>query len=355
MLAASLWWTVGRRGKDAAEEKDPEPTAQVETAPLHRGVLERRLVAYGTVIAPPGATRTVTLPFECRVISVATSSGQRVKAGDPVLQVEQSTDAQAVFSTAESAAAAAGQALHDTQRRFQDHLATNQDLLAAQGAARDAQIKLESLQKQSSLADGILRAPFAGVITRIAVQPGAIVPVGGVLAEVATSDDLEARLGIAPADAAEVRPGQEVHISPVETGSTASFSGQVRTIGQSIDPSTRLVDAFVTLHPAGSTPPAMLIGSFLRAEVVTEKKEALLSPRAAVLLEPDGKSGVIYTIKEGHASKHVVNTGLDDGEQVEITGTDGAVSSGLEVVTTGVDELEDGMAVERAGKARAEP
>lgn len=351
--AAAVWWRSGHGGaKDEEEENQKSaepPVASVEVAPLHHGKIERTLTAYGTLASAPGGTRSVSFPFECRVVSVQANIGERVAAGDALLQIEPSADARLALDTARGAQDAAENSLKDVQRRFQARLATNTDLAAAESTARDARLKLDSLKSRTPGGDGSVQAPAAGVVTTIAARPGAVVPAGGPLIEIAVTNRLEARLGIAPPDAAQVKAGQAVHSAAAEARSdlpAVALNGTVRIIGQSVDPATRMVDTFVTLDdPAvGSAP--ILIGTFVRAEIVVETKDALLAPRASLLPKEDQPGhAVLFTIKADKAVKHEVGTGLDDGESVEITSGGDALADGASVATVGAYELEDAMSV----------
>ena len=349
VIGAAVWWTGHKAASDEAD-KEPTPTAQVQTTPLRRGPIERTLIAYGTAIAAPGGVRSVAVPFECRVVAVTTDVGQTIAAGDTVLQIEPSADARLALDTAQSAQDAAEKTLRDVQARFQAHLATNADLQSAQSALRDAQLKFQSLRSRRPGADGLVKAPAAGLITRLPAAPGTVVPAGGPLVELAVENRLEARLGIAPADASEVKEGQSVHLFPVQTHGDAkppAAAGNVRTVGASVDPATRMVDAFVALDASADQGTPILIGAYLRAEIVLERKDALLAPRAAVLpVEGSDTSGSIFTVSKDQAVKHEVRTGLDDGTNVEVIGGGDDLHAGTNVVTGGNYELEDKMAVE---------
>ncbi len=353
LVAGSVaWWFIARRGGEPAASKEEAPVAQVKTAPLRRGSIERTLTAYGTAVAAPGGTRSLSFPFECRVVAVQTNAGQPVKEGDVLLQIEPSADARLALDTARAAQNAADAALKDVQGRFNAHLATNADLATAQSAARDARLKFDSLQSRTPGADGDVRAPAAGLVTSVTARPGMVVPAGGPLVDLAVENRLEARLGIAPADAPQTRAGQAVHLHAVDSnpeGQAGSFAGTLRIVGQSVDPTTRMVDGFASLDPASEHGTAILIGSYLRAEIVVEKKEALLAPRASVLPDPEHPSqGTLFTTRSGQAKKHTVGMGIDDGQNVELTGDTAGLDDGTPVVTEGAYELEDGMTVEVA-------
>jgi membrane fusion protein (multidrug efflux system) len=353
-LGWSVWHALHRGGDkddEATKEKEPAATAEVQVAPLEHGSIERTLTAFGAAVPAPGGTRSLDFPFECRVVAVPVNVGQPVAAGDPVLQIEPSVDARLALDTARNAREAADQALKDAQVRFKSRLATNQDLATAETAARDARLKFESLAGRSPAGDGMVPAPVSGIVTKITAQPGAVVPAGGPLIEIAVENRFEARLGVAPSDAVEVKPGQTVRLAsvgPRGDKARAPLEGKVRVVGRSVDPATRMVDAIVTLDAAAPEENRVLIGTFLRAEIVVEKKEALLAPRAAVLPKAEGAvGGALFTIKGGHAVKHEVQTGIDDGERVEIIGGE-VLREGENVITQGNYELKEGMAVEIA-------
>ena len=351
LAGAGVWWLVGkRRGSEEAVEKEPAPVAQVQTATLRRGTTERTLTVYGTVVAAPGGTRSLSFPFECRVVSVRANPGQGVKEGDVLLQIEPSADSRLALDTARATRNAAEAALKDVQTRFNAHLATNADLAAAGSAARDARLKLDSLQSRAPGADGSVRAPAAGLVTQVTARPGVVVPASGPLVEIAVENRLEARLGFAPSDAAQAKAGQPVRLTVVDgpiSAQSVVVNGVVRVVGQSVDPATRLVDGFVSLDPPPDNTALIFIGSYLRADVVVEKKEGLLAPRGSVLPDEEHPGqGALFTVKSGNASRHRIGVGIDDGISVELTGDTSGLADGTEVVTEGAYELEEGMAVE---------
>ncbi len=350
LVAGGAWWWSGRKGTGDEAEKEPAATAQVQVAPVHRGQIERTLTAYGTAVAAPGGVSSIAFPFECRVVAVSANAGQTIAAGDALLRIEPSADARLALDTAQGAQDAAERALRDVQTRFQAHLATNADLQSAQSVARDAQLKFQSLRDRSPGGDGIVKAPAAGLVTKMPAAPGTVVPAGGPLVELAVENRFEARLGIAPGDAAGVKGGQSVHLFAVQARGDAKESvaeGSVRGVGGSVDPATRLVDVFVALDGSTEGAAPILIGAYLRAEIVLEKKNALLVPRAAVLpVEGGGTGGVLFTVKDDHAVKHEVEIGIDDGTNVELLKGGDGLPEGTNVVVEGNYELEDKMAVE---------
>ncbi|MGI8437447.1 MAG: hypothetical protein ACR2NX_11175, partial [Chthoniobacterales bacterium] len=65
-------------GGDGGQTQKQEPTAQVQVAPLQRKSISQKLTAYGSVVAQPGKTHSVSVAFETRVIHVLVAPGEFV-------------------------------------------------------------------------------------------------------------------------------------------------------------------------------------------------------------------------------------------------------------------------------------
>jgi len=115
--------------------------------------------------------------------------------------------------------------------------------------------------------------------------------------------------------------------------------GSVRLVTRRIDPTTRLVDVYVSL-PEGTK---LLLDGYVRGEVQHTENNALVVPRSAVLPN-ESRSYDIFTVADGKAVKHTVKVGLQNSDETQIIGDD--LHENDSVVTIGNSELEDGMAME---------
>jgi membrane fusion protein (multidrug efflux system) len=334
---------------DEADEKKPtsQPTteeehkvvATVKTVPLRVGEISQTITAYGTVSAQPGEVAVYSVPFEARVRHVRVAGGQQVEKSAALVEIEPSPDAKLQLIEAQNALEAAKKDFAQTRQRFDMKLATNQELSAAQQAMQSAQVKLDALTQRGAAEEKhVVAAEGDGLVSKVDVQEGQIVPAGGSLVELVARDRIEVRLGVEPSDVMRVHAGQPVQIFAVTGDTDHAIAGKVRLITQRINPDTRLTDVFAAPESADG----LLLDAFVRGELVAEtKKDTLIVPRQAVL--PDDEGYVMYTVKDGHAVKHVVKMGLQNDKEVEV------ISEGLEkgepVVDEGNYELEDGMAV----------
>ncbi len=306
---------------------------------MQRKVISEKAIVYGSVVAQPGKTHSVSVAFETRVRHILVAPGQFVQENDPLTEIEPSPAAQLQMQQAKNASEAAQKELNQTQERFKLKLATNQDLSAAEKTARDAEAQLTSLQRAGAGADNRIRAGQAGVVAKVDVQDGQIVPAGGPLIEIVAENEIEVKLGVEAEDLPAVPPGASISIFPINDPTASQVEGSVRLVTRRIDPTTRLVDVYVSL-PEGTK---LLLDGYVRGEVQHTEKNALVAPRSAVLPN-ESRSYDIFAVLDGKAVKHTVKVGLQNSDEAQIIGDD--LHENDSVVTVGNSELEDGMAVE---------
>jgi RND family efflux transporter MFP subunit len=343
--AGGMGYWLGHRsaasGKDEAEagaETKVEPTATVTVAPLRRATISTDIIAYGTVVVPASEISVVSVPFESRVTKMLVAPGETVTAGQPLVEVEGSAATLLSVEEARNTQAAAERDLEAVKQRYEQKLATNADLYTAENNLRTAQGRLKSLQQGGAGGPAQLKAEAAGIVSKVDVQIGQVVPIGNPLVEVAAQNRIEVHLGVEPEDAELLKAGQAVKLQPIDDADAKPITGKVRLIGQRVDPATRLVDVLVSLPPNT----AMLLESFVVGTITRTSAGAMMVPRSAAL--PNEEGGYeLFTVKDGKAVKHVIHIGVENDQDVQVIGED--LKEGDAVVTTGNLELEDGMAV----------
>jgi membrane fusion protein (multidrug efflux system) len=166
-----------------------------------------------------------------------------------------------------------------------------------------------------------LTAPFAGVVTRRAVDPGAFIPAAtsGSVAQnaavVTLMDFAKVRVQVAvpEPEVPLIRKGLPVKIGVDELPGHA-FEGSITRFSQALDEATKTMLAEVDLeNPKGELRPGM----FATVRIGVEKHtDALLIPVDALVVE---KSGAAVFIVAGGAAKRIpVKIGFNDGSSVEI-------------------------------------
>ncbi len=331
--------------EDGADEARIEAVSRVGVVAIRRESMHRVVIGYGTVAPAPRSLRTVTLPFECRVVRISTAVGVAVAggsdlaAGTELAEVAISQDAQSARAEALSTQAEARVELAQAQRRVELHLATAQDLQQAKAALALADIKAKAWAQRIDGDTLVIRAVSAGTVVKIAAQPGQVVPAGTEIIEISEGDDDEARLGFEPSDMARLSVGATIKVIDVRRPEV-TFETVIRYIPAVLDPDTRLADAVVAL-PKARIP----FGGLVRGELQVTVPESWVVPRQALVSTDDGVR--VFTVVDGkavaHAATVLANTEADAAIEAE------GLGAADQVVVLGNYQLADGMPVQISG------
>jgi membrane fusion protein (multidrug efflux system) len=315
-----------------------EASVLVKTEPLARHPLTDTLVGYGVVAPAAGHVQNLGTAHGGRVLTVRVSSGQVVRRGESLLDIETDPSANLAYRQAVTAVEFARGELHRVEALAAQRLATRSQVAAAKKALADAALRL---REQERLGAGrrtaTLRAPFDGVVTSLAVTPGERIAAGKTLLALARTDELRAQLGIEPEDALRVRPGMPVRIVSVFDERNAVAATVTRVQGM-IDPQTQLVDAVVSFRNDAAS--RLLPGTRVRGDITVGSDAGWAVPRQAVLRDAQG--GYLFQVKDGRARRVNVATGIESGGLI---GVRGPLDPAQPVVILGNYELRDGMKV----------
>jgi len=317
------------------------PSVLVRTAPVVQKTVSDTLIAYGVLDPDPDQVLSLSLPHAGLINRVWVRLGQRVKSGDALLEVITAPDAQMQYLQAQSGVDYAQREYQRLQRLRSEQLATKTQVDAAGKNLQDAKATLEALRKRGmDVARETLRAPMDGIVTRVDVGQGQRVQSDTTAILIAAEQRLIARLGVEPEDLAAVQTGTPVTITSVFVPGVM-LDSQVREVHAMINPDTHLVEVLAPI-PA-ERDDRLVLGSRIRARFHLARHTALVVPRSAVLGDAPGT--FVYSVAAGKARRVTVQTGVEHGNEVEITGP---LQAGDTVVVTGNYELTDGMTIRTA-------
>jgi HlyD family secretion protein len=178
--------------------------------------------------------------------------------------------------------------------------------------------ELDELMKYATLT-----APFAGVVIERHVDPGDLVRniqatsgADGPLFVVAQIDPVRIRVAVPERDASLASIGDTANISLQALGGTVFEATVSRTAG-ALDESTRTMMVEIDVpNPDGN----LLPGMFGQATINLEPaKSRIMLPANAIRFDETGKSSVYVVNGSNQIDIIQVKTGLDTGEQIEIT------------------------------------
>jgi len=322
--------------------QEQEPVALIRTAPLKHARIEETFKAYGTVIPLQDEMQTFSVAFECVIEQVLVNNGQVIQPDEALLKILPSPDTQLKLEQAENELTTAKLGLKLIQERLKLKLATQQDLVVARQRLQLAKGNVQSMKRRGINGPRIIRATSPGIVFLVNVQQGQVVPAGVSMLQTTGQDQVIVQLNIESEDIDYLKPGQPVRLRPVHAAASRSIEGHVLTLTRKVDPQTRLVSVLV--QPAQTQ--GLLLNDYIEGEIAVTSRKTLIARREAVLPE-DGKYK-IFTVKNGHAVKHIAGIGLENSNEVEVLSKD--LHAGELVVVMGNHELIDGMAVQVEAK-----
>jgi len=300
--------------------------------------------AIGTVNPRPGRFAELSAPGPTRVARIFVAPGQRVAEGDSLVGFERAP----LDASARSAAAAlvsAERAYSRAVRLVQAGILAQKD--SEQAAAELAQAQVAAITARRAQELATLRAPLAGVVTRMTAVLGAAVDQSQALVEVADPTALDIVLDVSPAEAARIRPGDAVTVTTGESGGGEALGeGVVNDVAATVDSVSRAVAVRARLvRPARP----LRIGESVSGKIVTAvHPRAVIVPIAALVPVGDGFQ-VFVVDSAGVAHARPVTVGGRSEALAEIlTG----LKAGEMVVTTGAYGVEDGAKIVRPAVPR---
>lgn len=324
--------------QDGPTAEPQEPRAKVTVMALHRRVIEETLTVYGSTLPAPDESQTFSVPYECRVQRVLVTAGRVVELGTPLVEVEPSHETKLLLDGAREEQQTAKDQFTLVQQRLTMNLATRQDFLQAEQHLHAATLRANSLEKRGAGGAQILRAATGGIISLVHIRQGQIVPPGGSLVEMIDDQHILVRFGVEEEDRRLFQKGQRVRLFPVHGTGSDPMEGEIRVVTQQVNLATRLVEVLAAPGPQDR----LLLNEYVRGEIIIASQEGLVVPRSAVL-QQEGQL-VLYSVDDGHATRHVFHAGLENREQVEVRGS--GLHEEQQIVIVGQNQLRDGMAVD---------
>lgn len=202
------------------------------------------------------------------------------------------------------------------------------DLIAQQSglAAAEAQFA----RAEYGLENCRITAPFSGIIGDVQVHPGDVVSPGQTLFSLVDLQRLKLKLAILESEFGFVRENENITaVFPAFPG--RDFSGTITGINPQIDPQTRTGSVVAAIdNPDG----LLKSGMFGAAKIVVNRYPGrLMVPRAAVVERDQRK--LVFIVRDEKAFWCYVDTGLENDEFIEVTGSAFDLKPGEPVIVDG--------------------
>jgi RND family efflux transporter MFP subunit len=335
--AAALLLACGGESDEGEAGSGDRPAVGARTAVVTIRPFTETIGAIGAVTPRAGHVAALGAPVPARVTGIFVAAGQHVSSGDRLVELEQAT-VQADARSAEAALSAAERAHERAQRLADSGIVPRRDV--EQAAAELARARAQAVAAHRAEELSTLRAPFDGVVTRMAAVLGAAADPSQPLVEVADPSSLDIVLSLTAADAARVRVGASVALSTGQGADGQTLgTGAVVDVGGVVDPDSRSVAVRVE---ARATRRPLRIGETLFGSIaVATIPRAITVPLEALV--PDGEVFKVFVVDSaGVAHARVVSVGGRTDQLAEITS---GLAAGERVVTYGAYGVEDSATV----------
>ena len=348
---------VAKAGPGAASAASA-PAAALLIAPEDFRTLALQAHASGPVITgsvQPERRADLRAEISAVVLQVLKENGEPVRKGDLLVRLDQ-TSIRDALQSAEEAARAARQGLDQAQRSRERTKTLQAQGMSSQQALDDAEVRLNTATSDRAAADARVvaarqqlqrtevRAPFDGVVSERKVSAGDTAAIGKELLKVIDPSSMRLE-GMVSADRiGDVHQGQTVmfHVNGFERN---DFTGKVRHVDASADPTTRQVVVIVDFQP-GTAP--RIAGLYAEGRISAGESTALLLPEGMVAKE--GDKSFVWKIAGSKLAKTPVTLGERDARRGEVEILKG-IAAGDRVLRAPAATLVDGQHVEFAKPA----
>ena len=360
-----VWWHFRAKPDEAGAIK-------YITAEVKKGDIAQTVLASGSI--QPFKSVKVGAQVSGEISALSVKIGDKVKTGDPIAEIDASTQqntrdsAAASLASSKAALAAAQAKLREAQQNFNRQqemvkkgAAARESLDSAQATLKSAQSAVEQAKadirkSQLELDNAGLRlgytsvtAPMDGVVISVAVEKGQTVNAvqdSPTLVTLAQTNTMTVEAEIAEADVGAVQPGMAAYFTLLGADKTR-YEGKLKSIdpaplatSKNTTTTSSSNDTAVYYYGKMDVPNAdgkLRIGMTANMVInVREAKDVLTIPMTALQTNSAGADEVQVMGADGKPQPREVKLGINDGVNTEVT--EGLTAGEQVVVSSGSGE-----------------
>ncbi len=326
------------------KKAEPAHAAGMQAMPVQTVTVNMQPVAQSSAYVSTIKSRrsaTIQPQVSGNLTAIDVHSGQNVKAGQVLMQIDASQQQAAV--SALQATARQKKALYnfnvtelDRQRKLFAAGITSRDAFeteqqAYQNAKADYEASEENVRTQQQLLGYYtVRAPFDGIVGDVPVHVGDYVTTSTMLTTVDANQDLEAYIYVPAEHAAEIRMGLPVDIAD-NSGKVLEHT-RIDFISPQVDPN---LQAILVKAPVHATPDILRNAQMVKALVIWSTKPMPVVPVLAITRQGSQSFVFVAQPQNGHfiarelpvtlgetvGNAYSVSSGLSTGDRVIVSAT----------------------------------
>lgn len=292
------------------------------------------------------AARRAELSFDVPgfVDQFSLEEGRQVKAGEVVARLDDG-----VYKARLDAARAEFERARTDLARYQRLWET--ELAVARSEVDERSARLETARTnlaaaEQSLADTVIKAPFAGVITRRRIEPFTNVQAKQAIAELQDLRALEVVVNVPERLVRRMQTHQDA-VAYLEGEADEALPLVLKSYAAEADPLTQTYAVVLSISalPKRLTllpGMAVTVKPTTNAATPAPTDAVHLIPLAAIAADAQGHPGVWVVDKDGKVARRPIRTGTVQGADIVV---ESGLTNGERIVTAGVAALREGMQV----------
>lgn len=340
--ACGSFGLVGCKAKTTEAPKAPVTKVKVVTSTIEEALAPRILPLTGSLRGEQHSN--LAAGSSGRIVKIAVERGTEVKKGEVVALVD--TRLAQISAAEASASAELAKAQVESSTR---ECARYKTLLEKGGVSKAEYDRLTDQCRTSSLsakaadlrvaqagqnvADGVIRAPFSGVVADRWVDVGEFVRNDSRVITLVTMDPLRLEFAVPEVHIALVKKGGKVSFT-VPSQPKRTFTGVVKFLGAAVRESTRdlAIEAVVDNADRSLAP-----GMFAEVSLALGEEPTPFVPTSAII-ERDHRA-FLFIVEDGRAAERIVTLGAKAGDRTAVSL---GVKKGERVVVGPPAELSNG-------------
>jgi RND family efflux transporter MFP subunit len=290
------------------------------------------------------------------VLQVLKENGEPVRKGDLLARLDD-TSIRDSLTSAQEAARASEQAYDQAQRSFERLKTLRASGMASAQSVDDAEVRRNNAQSDMAAAKARVvqarqqlqrtevRAPFDGIVSDRKVSAGDTAAIGKELVKVIDPASMRFEGFVSADKVSSVKTGQPV-VFYVNGYGNQSFSGVVKRVDPSANPTTRQVEVLIAFN-GGDQP--KVAGLYAEGRIEVGSSQSVTVPEAALVR--NGDKAYAWRVQGNVIKKVDVIIGERDPRRGDFLVKSG-LASGDKIVRNPVSSLKDGQKIELAKSAQ---
>lgn len=326
-----------------------EPVAKREEVTVKTMTVEARPVGQYLLLTgqlKSGRETDLAANANGKVTTTRVERGTRVKAGEVLATLDvraaalNAAEAKANADRAETSAASSKLECDRVRALVTSGALGKAELERAEATCQTSDQAVSAAKARAQLAgqavgDGVIRAPFDGVIAERYVDVGEFVRQDSKVVTLVDLDALRLELTVPETHIAAAQRGAKVTFT-VSGYPDRSFDGELAFVGASVRSATRDVVAEATVKPEGAE--VLRPGMFASLRLRTGEEPTPVVPKSAITTR-DGKRAA-FVVVNGRIEQRVVQTTEEVGDDVAVIR---GLAAGESLVVAPSDELRNGQ------------